>query len=60
MDNSNSTDSVIQPLEKTSELKDYRYPHYGKFLFKGNVTRLNMVCHHCQQLIPVDEKDLLN
>ncbi len=59
MQNSNITDPIIPPMVSDPDLKNYRCPHCGKFLFKGIVERLNMVCHHCQKLISADSKDLL-
>lgn len=59
MDHSNATDPIIPPMESEPDLNEYRCPHCGKFLFKGNVKRLNMVCHHCQKLISADAEDLL-
>jgi len=41
------------------KLKEYRCPHCDKFLFKGNVQKLNMVCHHCQKMIRVDGNELV-
>lgn len=45
-------------MESDPSLEDYYCPHCGKFLFKGKVKKLNMVCHHCQKLVSADEKDL--
>ena len=59
MDNSNITESIIPPMERDSNHQSYRCPHCGKFLFKGNIKRLNMVCHHCQKMISADAKDLI-
>ena len=53
------TDPIIPPLESSPDLKDYHCPHCGRFLFKGNVKKLNMVCHHCQKLISADEIELI-
>ena len=58
MNNSNVTEPMIPPMESNPDLKDYHCPHCDKFLFKGNVQRLNMVCHHCQKLITADEDEL--
>jgi len=41
------------------KLKEHRCPHCDKFLFKGNVQKLNMVCHHCQKMIRVDGNELV-
>lgn len=59
MDNSNRTDPIIPPMERDPNLKEYVCPYCGKFLFKGRVERLNMICHHCQKLIKAESKDLL-
>jgi len=58
MDNSNATGPIIPPMGSAPGLKEYRCPHCGRFLFKGNVKRLSMVCHHCQKMISADAKDL--
>ena len=58
MNNSNVTEPMIPPMESNPDLKDYHCPHCEKFLFKGNIQRLNMVCHHCQKLITADEDEL--
>jgi acetyl-CoA carboxylase beta subunit len=58
MNNSNVTEPMIPTMESNSDLKDYHCPHCDKFLFKGNIQRLNMVCHHCQKLITADEDEL--
>jgi len=58
MNNSNVTEPMIPPMESNPDLKDYHCPHCDKFLFKGNIQRLNMVCHHCQKLITADEDEL--
>jgi len=49
---------IIPPIQSDPNLKEYRCPHCGRFLFKGNVKKLNMVCHHCQMMINVDESEL--
>jgi len=54
MNNSNITGPMIPPMESNPNLKEYRCPHCKRFLFKGNVKKLNMLCHHCQELIIVD------
>ena len=58
MNDLNITDPIIPPIQSDSNLKDYRCPHCNKFLFKGNVKELNMVCHHCQKMIRIDENEL--
>jgi hypothetical protein len=45
---------MILPMQGNPTLKEYRCPHCKRFLFKGNVKKLNMLCHHCQELIIVD------
>ena len=57
-DNNENTTPIIPPMEINPGLKEYRCPHCGKFLFKGNVKRLNMVCHHCQEMISADDIEL--
>ncbi|MCK5100621.1 MAG: hypothetical protein KAR45_21100 [Desulfobacteraceae bacterium] len=52
------TAPIIPPIQSNSILKDYSYPHCYKFLFKGNVKELNMVCHHCQKMISAYEAEL--
>lgn len=59
MDNSNISESTIPPVQNNPNLKEYRCPHCKRFLFKGNIKKLNMVCHHCQKMISADEKDLI-
>ena len=59
MNQTPQTDPIIPPLESSPELKAYYCPHCGRFLFKGNVKKLNMVCHHCQKLISADESELM-
>jgi hypothetical protein len=54
MKNSNIIKSMIPPMQGNPNLKKYHCPHCEKFLFKGNVKKLNMLCHHCQELIIVD------
>ena len=57
-DNNKITESMIPPMETDPSLRSYRCPHCGKFLFKGNVKRLHMVCHHCQKMIDADHSEL--
>lgn len=47
----------ILPIQSDSSLKKYFCPHCDKFLFKGNIKKLNMACHHCQKLIRADENE---
>jgi acetyl-CoA carboxylase beta subunit len=58
MSDKKNTDPIVPPMQSDSDLKEYRCPHCGRFLFKGNVQKLNMVCHHCQKMIDVDESEL--
>ena len=59
-DNQKTTDPIIPPMESDPSFQSYRCPHCGKFLFKGNVQKLSMVCQHCQKMISADAKDLLD
>ena len=58
MENSHTPDPIIPPMESNPDLKEYFCPHCSRFLFKGNVKKLRMVCHHCQKLVDADESDL--
>ena len=58
MNNKNNTDPIIPPMQSGPNLKEYRCPHCNRFLFKGNIKKLNMVCHHCQEMINADEDEL--
>ena len=51
MINSNKTGTLISQMQDNSILKEYRCPHCKRFLFKGNVKKLNMLYHYCQELI---------
>ena len=53
-----NTDSIVPPMPSDLTLKEYRCPHCNKFLFKGNVKKLNMVCHYCNKMINAEESDL--
>ncbi len=57
-DDKNNTAPIIPPMESNPGIKEYHCPHCNKLLFKGNVKKLNMVCHHCQRMIDVDESEL--
>ncbi len=59
MNNSNLTEPIIPPMDGDPNLKKYRCPHCGRFLFKGNIKKLNMVCHHCHKMINMDESELV-
>jgi len=60
MNDTNVIVPIIPPMLSDPNLKEYRCPHCGKFLFKGNVKKLNMECHHCQKMINNDEDELVN
>ena len=60
MNDSNNEKPIIPPMKSDPILKEYRCPHCDRFLFKGNIKKLNMVCHHCQEMINVEEKELVN
>ncbi|MBL6992385.1 hypothetical protein [Desulfobacula sp.] len=51
MGNLNIIEPTNPPKKSIPNLKDYRCPHCNKFLFKGDVKKLNMACHHCQKWI---------
>ncbi len=59
MNDSNITEPIVPSMQSDPELKSYYCPHCRRFLFKGNVKKLHMVCHHCQQLINADENEIL-
>jgi hypothetical protein len=54
MSNSNITEPIISQSRDYPILKKYCCPYCKRFLFKGNVKKLNMLCHHCQELIIMD------
>lgn len=56
-DDQEYTEPIIPPLESDPDLKEYRCPHCGKLLFKGDVKRLQMVCHHCQKMVDADNSE---
>ena len=58
IDDDKYNEPIIPPMESDPDFKEYRCPHCEKFLFKGNVKRLNMVCHHCQKMIDADSSAL--
>jgi hypothetical protein len=58
MENTNITDP-IPPIRGDIGLNSYYCPYCTKLLFKGNIKKLNMVCHHCQKLITATGPDLL-
>ena len=59
MNDKKNTDSMVTPMQSDSTLKEYRCPHCDRFLFKGNIRKLNMVCHHCHKMINTDESELV-
>jgi acetyl-CoA carboxylase beta subunit len=59
MKDTNITEPIVPPMHRDPALKKYHCPHCNKFLFKGNVKKLNMVCHHCQKFINTDEDELV-
>jgi len=59
MENLNTTNLKIPSMKSDPSQKKYFCPHCDRFLFKGNVQKLNMVCHHCQKFISADENELM-
>ncbi len=59
MSNSNIPGPMITLIQGNPNLKEYRCPHCKRFLFKGNVKKLNMLCHHCQELIIADGNEVV-
>jgi acetyl-CoA carboxylase beta subunit len=59
MNNINMTEPIVPQMQSDPSLKEYYCPHCDKLLFKGNIKKLNMVCHHCQKLINADENELI-
>ena len=59
MTDKEKTGPIVPPMQSDPDLKDYYCPHCSRFLFKGNVKKLNMVCHHCQKFITADGNDLM-
>ena len=59
MNDKKNTKPIVPPKRSDPNLKEYRCPHCGRFLFNGNVKKLNMVCHHCHKMISGDEDELL-
>ncbi len=51
---------IIPPMESDHSLKRYHCPFCSRFLFKGNVQNLKMVCPHCQKLIRANENQLFH
>ncbi len=58
-DDKKITESIIPPMQSDPNLKSYYCPHCDRFLFKGNVQKLSMVCQHCQKIISANEKGLI-
>lgn len=59
MKDEKNTGPIVPPMQSDPTLKEYRCPHCGRFLFNGNVEKLNMVCHHCQKMITADGNELV-
>jgi len=59
MDNLNIEELKVPFYQSAPNIKEYRCPHCKRFLFKGNVQKLNMVCHHCQKFISADDNELM-
>jgi acetyl-CoA carboxylase beta subunit len=59
MNNTNITEPIVPPMTGDPNFKKYYCPHCDKLLFRGNIKKLNMVCHHCQKLINADESELI-
>lgn len=51
--------SVAPPITSSSRSKSYFCPYCKKLIMKGNVQRLNLVCHGCYKMINADANDLL-
>ena len=58
MKDSNISEPIVPPTQNSPILKDYKCPHCNKLLFKGNIKKLNMVCHHCQKMVNADDAEL--
>ena len=59
MNDSNNKEPIAPSMDSDPNLKEYRCPHCDRFLFKGNIKKLNMVCHHCHKMIDVEEEELV-
>jgi uncharacterized Zn finger protein (UPF0148 family) len=59
MNDKKNADPIFPSMQSDTNLKEYHCPHCNRFLFKGNVKKLNMACHHCQKTISADESELL-
>lgn len=52
------TEQMIPLIMSDSTLNSYYCPYCRQLLFKGNIKKINMACHHCQRFIAADESDL--
>ncbi len=59
MNDSNVSNSIVQPMESDPKSKSYYCPHCKKLIMKGDVKRLSMNCPHCLELVDADENELL-
>lgn len=59
MGNLKTEEPSVPIYQSGPNIKTYRCPHCNRFLFKGNVQKLNMVCHHCQKMISADDNELM-
>ena len=59
MNDKKNADPIFLSMQSDPTLKEYRCPHCNRFLFNGNVKKLNIVCHHCQKTISADESELI-
>jgi len=59
MNDKKNNDPIVPSMQNNPTLKEYRCPHCNRFLFKGNVKKLNMICPHCQKMIDADENELV-
>ena len=58
MNDEKNIDPIILSLRSDQNLKEYHCPHCNRFLFKGNVKKLSMACHHCQKFISAVESEI--
>jgi phage FluMu protein Com len=59
MNDKKNTDPIVPPMQSDPNLKEYRCPHCNKFLLKGNIKKLNMVCHYCNKMINAEGSELV-
>ncbi len=59
LNSSETNDTPVPFVTGVEGLKEYYCPFCSKFLFKGNVKKINMVCHHCQKLVDASESELV-